>query len=132
MDGETAKTNINTIARVAKVSTSTVSNFINGTEVFPFSPETRRYRGTVSLTTDTPSRFYAEDWGFALEIPAREFTVYLKFDDEEAAEFDELLGSTRRAWESYRQESYIRIPSVPIRRMYETSQYHLPGIYDSH
>ena len=42
MDGETAKININTIARVAKVSTSTVSSFINGTEVFPFSPETRR------------------------------------------------------------------------------------------
>ena len=41
MEAETAKININTIARLAKVSTSTVSSFINGTEVFPFSPETR-------------------------------------------------------------------------------------------
>lgn len=102
----------------------------------------RRYRGTVSLTADAPSRFHAEDGGFVLEIPAREFTFCLKFDDEATAEFDELLGSNRRAWESYRQESYIRIPSAPIRRMYETSQYHLrisstrwsipTGIYDSH
>lgn len=101
-----------------------------------------RYRGTVSLTADAPSRFHAEDGGFVLEIPAREFTFCLKFDDEATAEFDELLGSNRRAWESYRQESYIRIPSAPIRRMYETSQYHLrisstrwsipTGIYDSH
>ena len=41
MDGETAKININTIARMAKVSTTTVSSFINGTEVFPISRETR-------------------------------------------------------------------------------------------
>ena len=33
MEAETAKININTIARLAKVSTSTVSSFINGTEV---------------------------------------------------------------------------------------------------
>ena len=35
------KININTIAKTAKVSTTTVSNFINGTEVFPISPDTR-------------------------------------------------------------------------------------------
>ena len=35
------KVNINTIARTARVSTTTVSNFINGTEVFPISAETR-------------------------------------------------------------------------------------------
>ncbi len=33
-----ARTNINTIARQAGVSTTTVSNFINGTETFPISP----------------------------------------------------------------------------------------------
>ena len=36
-----SKVNINTIAKAAKVSTTTVSNFINGTEVFPISAETR-------------------------------------------------------------------------------------------
>ena len=35
------KININTIAKTAKVSTTTVSNFINGTEVFPISSDTR-------------------------------------------------------------------------------------------
>ena len=35
------KVNINTIAKTAKVSTTTVSNFINGTEVFPLSRDTR-------------------------------------------------------------------------------------------
>ena len=35
-------TNINTIARDAKVSTTTVSNFINGTEVFPISADTKK------------------------------------------------------------------------------------------
>ena len=35
------KVNINTIARTARVSTTTVSNFINGTEVFPLSRDTR-------------------------------------------------------------------------------------------
>lgn len=41
MSSRESKVNINTIAREAKVSTTTVSNFINGTEVFPISPETR-------------------------------------------------------------------------------------------
>ena len=36
-----AKININTIAKSAGVSTTTVSNFINGTEVFPLSRDTR-------------------------------------------------------------------------------------------
>ena len=36
-----AKININTIAKTAGVSTTTVSNFINGTEVFPLSRDTR-------------------------------------------------------------------------------------------
>ncbi|MBS1370770.1 MAG: LacI family DNA-binding transcriptional regulator [Lentisphaeria bacterium] len=35
------KININTIAKTARVSTTTVSNFINGTEVFPISRDTR-------------------------------------------------------------------------------------------
>ncbi|MBN8215621.1 MAG: LacI family DNA-binding transcriptional regulator [Spirochaetes bacterium] len=36
-----AKTNINTIAKMAGVSTTTVSNFINGTETLPISEEKR-------------------------------------------------------------------------------------------
>ncbi len=48
MDSQGKKININTIARAAKVSTTTVSNFINGTEVFPISPETRgRIKGAM-------------------------------------------------------------------------------------
>ncbi len=42
MSSEESRININTIAKAAKVSTTTVSNFINGTEVLPISPETRR------------------------------------------------------------------------------------------
>ena len=43
MAGKTDRTaiNINSIARQAHVSTTTVSNLINSTEVFPISPETR-------------------------------------------------------------------------------------------
>ena len=41
MEPPAEKVNINTIAKTAKVSTTTVSNFINGTEVFPISAETR-------------------------------------------------------------------------------------------
>ena len=41
MEPPAEKVNINTIAKTAKVSTTTVSNFINGTEVFPISRETR-------------------------------------------------------------------------------------------
>jgi len=38
---EERKININTIAKAAKVSTTTVSNFINGTEMLPISQDTR-------------------------------------------------------------------------------------------
>ena len=41
MERPAEKVNINTIAKAAMVSTTTVSNFINGTEVFPISAETR-------------------------------------------------------------------------------------------
>lgn len=42
MSAAEKKININTIASTAKVSTTTVSNFINGNEVLPLSKETRK------------------------------------------------------------------------------------------
>lgn len=41
MKTENGKVNINTIAKLAHVSTTTVSNYINATEVFPISEETK-------------------------------------------------------------------------------------------
>ena len=44
--------NINTIAKHARVSTTTVSNYINGTEKIPISPETRRRISSVMRELD--------------------------------------------------------------------------------
>jgi DNA-binding LacI/PurR family transcriptional regulator len=45
--GTTKKVNINTIAKMAHVSTTTVSNYINAREVFPISAETKTRISTV-------------------------------------------------------------------------------------
>lgn len=120
-------------ARIETDSSGTIHYEVDGAQL---------YRGTITFSMDASFRFLPGEGEYGIETGAREFTLLVRFDDDEPAAFDELLASTRRLWQAYWQESYIRVPSPEIQQAYETAQYLLrisstrwslpTGIYDSH
>jgi hypothetical protein len=104
--------------------------------------EMRHYQGYVRISADIPLDFSCNDGIYTATTNAREFTIFLSFDQEVNGTFNELMASSKAAWARYWNESYIKIPSEKIQCMYDTAQYHLrisstrwsipTGIYDSH
>lgn len=85
-----------------------------------------QFRGVVGLWSDALT--LAGDG--LLRGGAREFCVFLTFDEEAVAwakgqSFDALLASHRAAWKAYWDEGYARIPDRGMQEAYYTSQYHL-------
>lgn len=120
-------------ARVEADAGGTIRYEVDGQQLF---------RGTITFDTDVPARFLPGDGEYVFETGAREFTLLIRFDDDEPASFDELLASSRQRWQAYWEESGIRVPSPEIQQAYDTAQYHLrisstrwsmpTGIFDSH
>lgn len=103
----------------------------------------RTFHGTIRFESDAEFSFRCENGEFVFATKAREFTLFIRFDDAEPIHSAEaLLADSRNEWKKYWAEGYVRIPSERLQSMYDLSQYHLrisstawglpTGIYASH
>lgn len=103
----------------------------------------RIFQGRIQFESDAPFSFRREEDAFVWSTESREFVLMLRFDDAgPLPSADELLEQSRREWNKYWSEGFVKVPSEKLQRMYDLAQYHLrisstawgmpTGIYASH